>query len=73
MSFNFDLSFLGVPKNDITLDRIRAVTESDGARRICFATTHSGALKRCADKPGKIVLPFNDTIASLFAMNWVRI
>lgn len=64
MSFNFDLSFLGVPKNDITLDRIRAVTESDGARRICFATTHSGALKRCADKPGKIVLPFNDTIAS---------
>lgn len=64
MGFNFSaLAFLDVPEKDITSDGIRLVIEGGGTRRISFATTHSTALKKASgDRPGKILLPFNETI-----------
>lgn len=65
MSFNFsELAFLGVPQKTITLDNIRAVVEGDDTRRIAFASSHAGALKKTDGNHGKIVLPFNDTIGA---------
>lgn len=64
MGFNFsDLAFLQVPKKDITIDGIRLIFEDGAPRRIAFATTHAGALKRgSGDRPGKILLPFKETV-----------
>ena len=63
--FNMDFRFLGLTKKSIDETSIMKYLSRDGATRICFGTTHSGALKQTSDG-GEIKawlnLPFADTI-----------
>lgn len=66
MTYNFD--FLTVPKKEISLDKIDALSKDQKPRRIHFATSHANSLKASVGiDHGKISLPFDDTIGPILS------